>query len=490
MRVDFGPWTPDAEDLNTGLSSDVSCVIPGPNCYYPFPSETVVTAALPGDCLGAISGITAAGDFFCFAGTATALYQLDTTDYTWTDVTRTSGGAYSASATEPWRFELWEYNGVYQIIACTVSVAPQALTIGSSSNFAALANAPQARIPRVWGSQLVLLSISDRPNAVQGSDINDPTTWTPSSTNNAFYQEFPTGGRIVGATNSTTPLIIQERAIRRGSIVGLPNKIVFDVVAEDIRCRFPESVTPREERIFWLADDGFYGMSALDPGPVPIGYQQVDRFVLGRADVSEGDRVVGYADPAARRVYWAFSTGGSATLTSMVMYDWSLQRWSKCTVNVKDLFAFQTPGIQLDAIDALFPGGLDALPFSLDSRILKPGAATLGFVGADNRLGSFTGAPKAAYATTAEFSGGLAARWRLNGALPVVDTNNVTVTPQRRDKRGDAWQSRAASSPNSTGWCPLRSTGRFHRLRVDAPAGGVWDKLQGVDVDMQPEGGR
>lgn len=491
MRLTFGPWRPDTEDFQGTQTADLSCVLPGPNCYYPAPSQQEISAALPADCVGAVAGVTSSGTFFCFAGTATKLYQLDTSDYTWDDVSRVSGGNYSAAETEPWEFILWEYDGDEVVIATNINDDPQEFTLGASSNFTAVSNAPKARKARIWGSQLVLLSLNGFENAVNGSDINDRTVWSPANTNNAFYQEFLTGGKVVDATNSTTPVILQERAIRRGAIVGLPAKVTFDVIAEGVGSRFPESVATRDERIFWLGEDGFYSISPFEAAPQGIGFGHVNRWFLDRADISDGARVVGQTDPVYPRVYWAYQADqGSVAFDEMLVYDWRLNLWSKCSILAQDLFQYQTPGVALDSLDTLYSGGLDSIPLSLDSRVFRAGAPVLGYVSSDQKIGAFNGENSAAYLVTAEMSGDTRARWRLTESYPVVNADGVTITPQRRDARSDAWQSRSAVAANSAGWHPLRSTGRFHRLRLDIPAGAVWDKVQGIDVAAQVEGQR
>lgn len=523
MRLNFGQWAPDAEEFLTDQVSDLSCVLPGPNCYYPVPSPAALTAALPSKCLGAYAGLTSDGTYFCVAGTSTKLYKLNTSDMTWDDVSRVSGGDYSAADEQRWQFTLYEEDGDSYVIAVNKGDVPQKLKVGPTpvdSNFTAVPGSPyKAATVGVWGPHLVLGDLEGFPSAVQGSDIGDFSTWTPLSTNNAFFQEFAAGGRVCGFTDSDRPVIVQESIIRRGAIVGRPQKVAFDVMATNIGSRVPESVTSRDDRIFFHTDDGFYAASADTMKPIPIGLHKVNRWVLDNAVIGTGGLFVGQVDPIHARVYWALSFGRGLPLTTLLIYDWRLDRWSKCDVELDGIFRFRAPGTNLEELSDLYPDLDNDVPFSLDGRIWQAGAPILGAIFNDNKIGSFSGENKAASITTAEFTGGTAARWRLTGAYPIVDAvpgttleavserypnletvpvsldssfwdANVTVTPQRRNIRGEEWVSRSAAIRNSTGWHPLRSTGRLHRLRVDVAVGSNWAKIQGVDVEMQPEGRR
>jgi hypothetical protein len=74
---------------------------------------------------------------------------------------------------------------------------------------------------------------------------------------------------------------------------------------------------------------------------------------------------------------------------------------------------------------------------------------------------------------------------------PIVDgTSNtsVTVTPITRQSQLDTTTTGAVTSTNDTGTCPLRSTSRYHRIRVNVT--GNFNTLSGVDIEARPEGGR
>ena len=102
--------------------------------------DTVITndGAAGEQVRGAINIYGTDGTNYHFAGTETGLWTLDNSSLAWTDVTRTSGGAYATATEERWRFA--EFGNT--LIATNYTDAVQAYTMGSSTEFAALGGSP------------------------------------------------------------------------------------------------------------------------------------------------------------------------------------------------------------------------------------------------------------------------------------------------------------------------------------------------------------
>jgi hypothetical protein len=245
----------------------------------------------------------------------------------------------------------------------------------------------------------------------------------------------------------------------------------------------------RDGKVFFHGGDGFYAV--VDGIVDPIGYDHVNRWFLRNANPVSGETVQAIVDPIHSRVYWAFSVDGGSNLDMMLCYDWQLRRWTKTPLNgLRLIFPVVIPAMTLELLDTLYPGGIDTIPFSLDSAIFNGARPLIGGFDASFRAGVFDGPSQAATLTTAEFPIDPTRRMRLTSAYPIVDALAPTLTPQRREQRGAAFVDRSAVSINASGWCPMRSSGRFHRIKMNVPAGAVWQYAQGIDVLMQPEGGR
>jgi len=62
------------------------------------------------------------------------------------------------------------------------------------------------------------------------------------------------------------------------------------------------------------------------------------------------------------------------------------------------------------------------------------------------------------------------------------------VTPIHRPSQANATTTGTAITQNTSGNCPLRTTDRYHRLRVSV--NGNFTNMLGVDVEARPEGKR
>ncbi len=84
--VQWGPWTPDVSDYEGASVHAISNVLPRGDGYGPFASLSPYAQALPAPCRGAFYALKNDGSVVTFAGTSNKLYQLNNTNYGWTDV--------------------------------------------------------------------------------------------------------------------------------------------------------------------------------------------------------------------------------------------------------------------------------------------------------------------------------------------------------------------------------------------------------------------
>ena len=474
-------WAPDLPDFSggaPGLVHDMDGAIPGPRGFLPFKSYAEVSESLGATCLGAVAAVTSDGTLAVFAGTATHLYRLDLTDFSWDDV---SGTTYSATAEAPWDFTVF---GEY-VIAVNRNDAPQHFQVGTDSAFSDVdSNAPAGGKVGVWGDQVVIGDQTDDPNQISWSDINDHTEW---QTGSSGAQPFPDGGRVVGFTSSDRGLVIQERAIRRYNYTGDYRVYQFAKVADNSGSRYPASVISRDQFVFWLGEDGFY-LGSLDSGIVSIGHNKINRWFLDTFGVV--GNVIAAIDPAFPRVYWAAGSTVPNVFDTLLIYDWRLEQWAKVSVNLTSLFSYRTPGVTIEGLDSLY-SNLDTMPISLDSRQFQGRALIVGGFGTGNKLGGFSGENAAARFVSAEMqppAGRSGRARRVRPTVDVVDNLNVTVTAQTRKRRGDEWSTRTARTTNSRGWAKTNSSGAFHRFQTDIAAAADWADYQGVEIDFIQEG--
>lgn len=475
--VPFAEWRPDAAELNSQFTGDVNNVLCAAGSYLPFPAPSELTGALAAKPLGAFVARSLNGQVTVFVGTVEKLYVMDNTDLTWTDVSKT-GATYNANDTARWDFEQF---GEY-VVAVNVNDDPQVFQLGVSTEFADLGGSPpRAHFVKAWGDFLCLMQLANNPNRVHWSGLNDITSWTPG-TANSDYQDFPEGGVVQGSSRATNPVILMQRAVYVGTFVpGSAVIFTFRKAHDAIGAASPYSIATRGEYLF-CADVGAFRQFGPDGSQLAIGFEKVDRTFFGQLASADIASIQGAIDPFYSRVYWALDVGGTGIYNTILVHDWDLQRWSRAGQNALMLFPAATAGYTMEGLDSLY-ASLDAMPFSLDSKVWQGGAPVLAAFTSDYKLAFFNGEAKEATITTQEqgdLAGGVTF---INAINPVVDAENVLVSIGSRFRRSDqpVWTDEAAKSAN-TGIVRKRSRGRYNRVRVRIPAGERWTHAQGVEI--------
>jgi len=332
---------------------------------------------------------------------------------------------------------------------------------------------------------------------VKWSGINDSSTWTPSGDTQSGFQD------IVGSHGSVMAIvggesyavIFMERAIYRMDYVGTPLIFQFSKVADNIGAFIPKSVVSFGSEIFFLAQDGFYKLSGGDT-LAPIGNGKVDDFFFN--DLSSSiDGVSSAIDPNNSIAIWSYrgagAEGTSDVNNKLLIYNYSVDKWATGSgldvqfISSGSQEAFDT----LEKLDVL--GDLDALPKTLDSYYYSSGVYGLAGFNSEKKFGKFLGGSLSATIDTTEFQGAKDSRSAITNVRPIVDAKTssavtVTVTPITRNTQVESITVGSPVSIQSSGDCPMRSSSRYHRLRVKTT--GNFLTMSGVDVTSKATGKR
>lgn len=495
MRIPFAPWRPDDYDVGDlgATAGQAKGVRYGRRTYTSWPQPVDYSLALDAACRGAITVRDTSGAAQIFAGTAANLYKFLDSGTAWSDVTRSSGGDYSVPSGERWSFTAFADT----LVAVNINDAPQSIAITGGTNFAALGGSPpNARVAQTVGEFVMLGGISGTENSVRWSGRADPTYWTAGK-RDSDLQEFPEGGPVRGITPMGGGLIFQEGAIRRYEQIPSSAVFAFHMVERRRGLAAKDSLVTLGGISFYLSDDGFY---ATDGGgqSLPIGDKKVNAWFSDNVDQDRIGYTIGAAEPGGRRIYWLFPSTGNAgeELDLCLCYDLARQEWTYADdFNDSWIGAAQTAGYTLESLDDLITDlgytSIDDFPISFDDASLSGGAAFLAsFAGDDFKMRTLTGAGRAATLETADFQPFEGRRAFVQGCQMLTDATAATATFGRKERPQGSVSYGAAVSQTSQGYCPARSSGRFHRIRLSIAAGETWEHVSGVEVDAKPEGKR
>lgn len=498
----FGEFRPDVADYEQAYTTEILNVLPRGDGYGPFPAFSGLSQPLAGGfssgfstgfsstnynkCRGFFRAINTDGSVTTFAATVDRLWRLDTTSYSWVDVSK-GGVAYTAvPSTDNWQFIQY----VNFVIAVQVNAPPQKFDLTTPTTFADLAGSPpQARYAAVVGEFVVLSGLLSNPYRVQWSSLGDPTGWT-AGVNSSDFQDLPDGGIVRGVAGGEYGNIFQDTTVRR-MIYAPGSDVIFQIerITEDLGIYAPYSLIRSGNYIFWLAAQGFMMMQPTGY-PQPIGKEKVDRTLLADVDANSLQLCIGASDPRNRRVFLAYKSAGSSTagqFNKMLCYDYALDRFTPAEITGQYVGSISQPGLSLEGLDTISTS-IDALPASLDSFAVAS-SPQFAMFDTNNILGFLRGLPlEADMATSALAKPGR--RAYVNAFRPLTDAGTVYGSVGKRERLTDIETFTDETQMDGTGNCPQRASTRYARGKVRIPAGTSWTYAIGVEPDVSLEGTR
>lgn len=486
--IPFGEWLPDQSDLENPGATVAQNVIPAARGYRPFYGLSELSAAADNRIRGIYAVKDSANTVTIFAGDSSKLYKMDNGTFALSDVSDTGGYAFTGD--EQWKFVKF---GNDLIAAGSDTDTLQKFTIGVDTAFSAISGAPAAKHMAVVRDFVVTGNVSyssnDYRSRVRWSQINDATSWT-TGTAQADVQDIPDAGHITGLVGGEFGVVLLEKAIARMQYVGSPLIFTFEKVETSHGCNYPNSVAAiGPTQVFYLADDGFFMFDGNRS--VPIGAEKVDNFFFDDVSFKFIDRLSSVIDPETQTVMWSYANVESTGEPNRILvYNYAVQKWSIIHVDHEFIGSSLTPNLTLEALDSLSTS-IDALDTSLDSRFYAGGFFQLS-ASKDKKLQTLSGQPLDAVIETKEFEPAKMNKSLVRGVVPYVTAKDVqptlSIQVASRSRQIDTTSYSTAVSLNDDNNCPVRSNGRYHRVRVNAS--GTWKHALGVDVDAVALGRR
>jgi hypothetical protein len=475
-KLTFGEWMPDQPSVS-GALTDAKNVVSQAIGYGPFPTPVTFSTS---DAAENLTSLYAAkqpdGNTSLFAAGTTKIYTVTGVGA----ITQVKTGMTTGTND---RVRFTQFGKT--VITANNAEKLQAWTLGTSTSFADLsATAPIAKYITVVRDFVVVgntLETTQQQYRVRWSALNDETDWTENVNTQSDYQDIPDGGQIVGIRGGEFGLIFLERAIHRMTYVGTPFIFQFDNISRGKGCMVAGSLAQYQGITFFLSDDGFYMCDGQNV--TPIGAEKVDRFFLADASDSDYGTMSTAVDPIRKLVIWNYkSVNGTRNL---LIYNFKTQRWTYGDAGTDYLAEASTSSVTLEQLDSISTS-IDALTTSLDSRLYIGGKYFLGGT-YGTRVMTYTGASQTAVISTGDLD--IGANSVVTLARPIVDNGSATVAIASRTLLNQGVSFNTAVAASTENRVPLRSAGRYHRLKV-TPTGSNWNNAVSVDVDVVPQGVR
>jgi hypothetical protein len=436
-----------------------------------------VTEALPDTCLGACFVQASDGTFKTLAATATAIYELDTSNLTWTDISGASG-PYSAS--DRWTFT--QFGDKVYIHQINDPIQVYDIEVGGVV-VDAPGSPPRAKYSWIAGDFLVLGNLENAPTTVQWSGVNNAEEWDATE-GGADSQYLPEGGEILAGFGDRGGFYVVQRYGMQYFSFALSTGYTF---ARTVINPTQGSISARSVvnigngRFFFLSEDGFFA----NADRTPIGAERVDRWFFEQVGANYLLDIQGSADPYKKIIWWTYRAAGASRY--MIGYNWQLDRWCRSDLIVGDIIPLVTLGMSWDSLDEYY-ASIAEVSTAYDSRLFLGDRPTLATFDSDNRLSFLAGSNLEAVLETAVIQFDANNRASINEARVTTDAATYTVTDTTFDFHGSEGSESPPSSPNRAGLVPLRSDGRLHKFTTTIPEGTTWTVASDVEVNPQVSG--
>jgi len=322
--IAFGEWLPDQKQVASPGLRVVSNLTPSLAGWQGMPAlENSELLALIAECRGARRLRTQAGSDVTLAGTAAELYE--SSGFTMPEISRAAG--YTLSPTDH-----WELNVYGNARFATNKSDPVQISTGPGVQFADLnANASLAGAMEVVGEFLVLGNIVGQ-GAVNGGAIGtqeggihwcvqgDPTLWpdiaSPTAINGQSDFQILQGDagpvtQIVAAADYTA--VFRRRQVWRMDYVGAPLFFAFRKRDDSRGAIVPGTAIAVGNNVFFLSAEGFLVFDGARTSP--IGFEKVDKTILGNMNWEEADSRCSVAHAAQlRSIVWSLPQRGTGPL--------------------------------------------------------------------------------------------------------------------------------------------------------------------------------
>lgn len=458
----FGPWTPDIPpNLSEGLVRAIN-VYAAPNGYRPVRSFSSMTPALAG-WIGGTAFVGSDGTASLLSGTPTDLYRY-------------SGGAWS-SVLGSLTASRWRFAQFGDLAICVNGAAPVKYDLVGGTAGLLGGSPPASDMVTIVRDFVVVAGDPSDILMVKWSAFNDAEGWT-AGVDQSGFQPMLSGGEVMGLTGGEYGLIFQRGRVVRMTYTADDTVFQFDAISENVGCIAKGSLVQAGRLNFFLSERGFMICDGTDVRP--IGNEKVDRTFFAAYARDQLANIYSAIDPRNFLAIWAMP----GTPGQLWIYNWALDRWAQAEIGNSGVFSGFTANVSIDALDALYPGGIDTIPYLIDATIFAGGDPLLFVVSDAGIVGTLSGDPMEALFEMAFFEPQPGRRARGWLARPIGDAVTGTMLIDARARLGDSPAEVTSAELVDCGDVPIRVNGRYWSPQWQPT--GQWSFAQGVELDHAP----
>lgn len=189
---------------------------------------------------------------------------------------------------------------------------PAAPLLGAPARVAASLVTPKRQVVAIGCNQVVDGVFN--PMNIRGCDLGNPTSWVPTSTNNAWEQVLEGGSRLVGGRLVGDYLFVwSDTSLWQGQFIGDPGQTYrFTKLGDACGLIGPNAVTVIGQSAFWMSPDGNFRACALSGEPNML-LSAVQTDVFDNLAAAQQDKIVAVEIPKFNEVWWFYPDARDGT---------------------------------------------------------------------------------------------------------------------------------------------------------------------------------
>lgn len=197
--------------------------------------------------------------------------------------------------------------------------------LNTATPAAVIVNSPTAEAILVTEQRSMMAIGSDGdPRAVDWSDLEDNTDWTPTATNQAGGKRLQTTGALrCGRRIRGGQLIFSDTDVHLATYVGLPTVYRFERLATDCGTVSKGSPVCVDDRAWWMGPNNFW---TYDGFVKPL-LCDVQDYVFSDINSGQVSKVSGMHISEYGEIWWFYPSAASVENNRYVFYNYRLGHW-------------------------------------------------------------------------------------------------------------------------------------------------------------------
>ena len=211
--------------------------------------------------------------------------------------------SFDPTQAEPWPRAVSTFGGV---------------SMGAPSNFRSMFITPERYIFGLCDSMVV-----------NACSQNDPTTWTPATSNTAFSRTLQDGTKLVSGRVLAPflSLVWTDSALILFQWTGDAFVYRSSLAGKDCGLIAPGAAVTVNGVAYWMGADNFYGYAGSSVQPLPNS-EDIRKYVFDNVPVSLAFQCTAVFVPKYQEIWWFYPTPGATNPTNYVIFHLNDQCWS------------------------------------------------------------------------------------------------------------------------------------------------------------------